>query len=229
MDNKNIITSLDDFGISRSANHRFLELAKTARIRRIAVMSNGHVSRDEAKELLDSGIKLDIHLDMEENVKSRRKLREGSLKRLLIFFFKFLTYASPERMERIWEKQIAEFERIFGRKPDGLNSHQHIHFFPPYFNRAIELAKKHDLKFIRMAKKSSFSNGPIPLILNFLRNINSQKLIKSGLETTGALVSFDWIKNPESFFTSDQHQNTEVIFHPERDEEFLFLKNHFKK
>ena len=63
----NLIISADDFGVSEKANRAILELARDKKIDRTSVMMGGKISKDEVKDLLESGVKIDIHLHLLEN------------------------------------------------------------------------------------------------------------------------------------------------------------------
>ncbi len=224
---KNIIISIDDFGIGQKANKNFLELLKMGKIDRVAVMANGQISESEARALLASDAKLDIHLDFQGEIKQERKLKEGFLKRGFLFFTKYIFNFSQEnaRVEKVWEKQIKDFQKIFGKIPDGLNSHQHLHFFPAYFKIALKLARKYQIKFIRFGKEPSRKMDGVALLLDIMRRIDIIGFKKTSLATADLLISFDWIKNFKKFQESlPEGKTAEVIFHPERDEEFIFLQ-----
>jgi len=225
---KNIIISLDDFGIDTASNKLFLKLLETGKIDRIGIMPNGFITLEESQKLLTSKVALDIHLDMLDNIKPEREIKEGFLMRSLMFVFGYIIGTlSAKKIEKLWEKQLGDFQKIFGKFPDGINSHQHIHFFPPYFKKAIKLSKKHQIKFIRSGKEFTREIHPIPAILNTLRlvNINSNK--KDSFSTSNIMTSFDWIRNFEKFEESlDPNKKIELIFHPERREEFEFLKKY---
>ncbi len=232
MSNNNIIISIDDFGISQKANDNFLALLKTGKIDRVAVMVNGKISKLEVEALLASDAKLDIHLDFQKEVKERRKLREGVLKRGVSFLAGYVLNSSEEnrRVEKIWERQIKDFQKTFGKAPDGLNSHQHLHFFPAYFRIALGLAGKYQIGFIRLGKESPRKTSGVAVILDILRKIDIIEFRKTSFMTSDILVSFDWIKDFESFQKSIPYGKTvEIVFHPERDEEFVFLQSIFLK
>ena len=227
----NLAISADDFGASSIANQNILELVREGKLDRVSVMPHGSFSQDETSFLLRSGVKIDIHLDMQNHIEKERKLQQGALIRVLFFAKDFLSgKISSRKIEVLWEKQIIDFERAFGKYPDGLNSHQHIHFFPPYFKIILKLAEKFNISFLRFGKKSSFSLKPIPFILNFLRFLDKKHFVKTDLQTTGLMIGADWIRDFdfEKNAPNILSRNSEIIFHPERNNEFSFLKNHPK-
>ncbi|MFZ2975636.1 MAG: ChbG/HpnK family deacetylase [Candidatus Moraniibacteriota bacterium] len=241
----NLIISADDFGISEKANRAILELAREKKIDRVAVMMGGKISKDEAKDLLESGVKIDIHLHLLEKDffdKKEKKSKDGTNKRIAIFLLDFLTgWYGSAKVKIIWKKQIEEFKNIFGRYPDGINSHEHIHFFPPLFKTALKIKEEFKISYIRLGKlKHRGKFGKTVFILDKLRLMNFRRnlifftplgIARSypfELNTSDFLVSFDWIKNEEEFFENlIEKTQTELVFHPERKNEYDFLMKNF--
>lgn len=219
---KKIIISADDFGKSKLANQRILELAKLNKINRISVMPDGAFSSEEIADILRSGAKIDIHLDLFD--KNKTKVRSVFL-RLVDFAFNFLSSRGrKENVEKEWERQIEKIKEFLGRYPDGINSHQHIHFFPPYFKVVLKLAKKYKIPYLRYGKSLTAEKfSAICWILKILRIFNNKLFALSDLKTSQYLVSFDWLKNPEKFLNN--LDGVELVCHPERDDEFDIIKN----
>lgn len=226
---KKIIVSADDFGISKIANERILELVKEGKIDRTAIMIEGIFSQNEINRLLNSGIKLDIHLNITEKFKGRRKLKEGIAKRSLLFLARYLgRKISASVVKKEWEGQIQKFKEIIGRYPEGINSHQHIHYFPNYFKAALELSKKYSIPFIRFGKKGFLGKiTGVKKILSTLGKIDLKYFDKVSFQTSDYLVSSDWIKNFDEFLSDLPSGTTEITFHPERDEEFEIINKYF--
>ncbi len=150
---KKIIVTADDFGISQEANRRILELVRLGKIDRVAVMTNGILAEEDMNILLHSGVKLDAHFNITENFNGPRNLREGIVKRAALFLTRYAGgQISGSAVKKEWEEQIQKFKEIIGKYPDGINSHQHVHYFPSYFKVASELAKKYSIPFIRCGK-----------------------------------------------------------------------------
>ena len=129
---KSAIITADDFGAGSKTNKRILKLIKMNKVRRVSVMIKRKLSKNDIKIIKKSGVKIDLHLELfpSQKVDSSR----GILSRGVKFYFRYLRgdfYDS--KLKKIWSEQIQDFEKIFGRKPDGLNTHEHIHLFPPFF------------------------------------------------------------------------------------------------
>lgn len=243
----NLIISADDFGVSETANRNILVLAREKKIDRTGVMMGGKISKEEAQALLATGVKIDIHLHLLEADffdKREEEASRGVWRRGLLFLIDVTSgrYTSG-KVKLIWKKQIEDFHALFGRYPDGLNSHEHMHYFPPFFRAALSLKEKYGISFVRLGKwkyKVGQKFILVSFILDNLRLINGRlnkifvtpphiaKDVPQVLNTSDFLVSFDWIIDTDKFFENlPEPGQTELVFHPERPEEFEFLKENF--
>lgn len=224
--NEKLIVSVDDFGKSRLANENILALVLAGQINRVSVLMDGEITNSEIKKLLSSGVKIDIHLNLRE-FSTRSNDSKHVFRRVFIFLFCYLLKKNGDA-EKEWESQVKKFITVFGRKPDGLNSHQYIHFFPAYFKLVLELGKKYDIPYLRFGKSETRNaTNSISRILNWLRKRNAQKFSRYSFATSDYLVSFDWIGNFSRFLEQLPTGKTELIFHPERKEEFAAINKYF--
>ena len=225
---KNLIVSADDFGISRSANDNILALAETGKLDRVAVMADGAFSPEDIARLKKSGVKLDIHFDSTHSPSSARKLKESVLLRVLLFFSKnFPDILDAGLKKSQWEKQLEKFRSLFGRNPDGINSHHHIHFFPAYFKVAARLARENGIPFVRFGKKSLIRhNSKVYLILYWLRKMNLVNFRASRLESSDHMLSLDWPEDIRKTLARLPEGTTEIVCHPERLEEMDIIKKY---
>jgi predicted glycoside hydrolase/deacetylase ChbG (UPF0249 family) len=223
----NIQIAVDDFGIGELANKRILTLVLEGRVNRVAVMVHGRISPDEIAVLLRSGVFLDVHLDIVSGINPERKISDGVLGRLAGFLRRYIVGEhSRERVRAMWEEQSLQFQKMFGRFPDGLNTHEHIHFFPPFFLILIGLAEKYAISYVRMGQRGWGSINGVAIILDALRFFNRNILKKMHCETSTFLVSADWTSNLEMASIQKRlksGESAEVIFHPEREEEYKYL------
>lgn len=229
---KGLIIVADDFGISRNANKNILQLLQQGKLDRVAVIMADNLNSAETDLLLRSRAALDLHLTIPEFMR-QENTRKAFFRRL--FYFS-LTFASGRiratRVLQLWEEQILLFHKRFGRLPDGINSHEHLHFFPPYFRIALKLAIKYQIPYLRFAKTGIITTkNRTAKILSLLWRINKRKYQKAFSEKTGGcpkssdfLVSLDWAKNPDEILKRKNKGTVEVICHPERREEFEALR-----
>ncbi|MDR3559624.1 MAG: ChbG/HpnK family deacetylase [Candidatus Pacebacteria bacterium] len=241
----NLIIAADDFGVSKLANERILELARGKKLDRVAVMVGGIYSKEEIKALLDSGVKLDIHLYvlLADYFQMRGfEARENIFKRIFVFLVDMTSGRySSKKVRLVWQTQIEQFKKTFGKYPDGINSHEHLHFFPGLFRSALRLKDKFSVPYLRLGKeKMKLPWNNVAFVLDNLRRVDVRlnklvfapsgdpKIFPGELNTSDYLVSFDWIKNPAKFFERlPAATQTELVFHPERDDEFKFLQENF--
>lgn len=225
---KNIIFSLDDFGINQKANANTLKLIRSGKIDRVSVMAHGSINASEVDALLSSGVKIDVHVDLKNKVDPHHKLKDSAIKRSFIFILDYFSgKIAPTFIEKQWDEQIQRFQELFHKNPDGISSHEHVHFFPSYFGIILRLSKKYDINYIRFGKESYIKEtNSIARILNWLRKKDLRLFLESNISSSDIMLSFDWINNFESFLKEcPKNKEMEIIFHPERDEEMTFLEN----
>jgi predicted glycoside hydrolase/deacetylase ChbG (UPF0249 family) len=227
---KYVIVSADDFGKSELANRNILRLAKTGRLDRVSVMSNGSFRLAEIEKIKETGVKLDIHLDLADIPRKEKKLKKGVLGRGIIFLLKHLGSKEyrKDKLRTRWIGQIEKFYELFGRYPDGINSHQHVHLFNRYFLLALELSKKYKISYFRFARKDILgSKTNIRRVVYFLWKRNENVFSGEKLNSPDYFVSLDWIRNIDKFVKNLPEGKTELACHPERDEEFELIKHYF--
>jgi len=223
---KNTIFSADDFGISRKANENILKLAEAGTLDRVSVMTYGFLPKEDIERLLRSGVKLDLHADLKDGIDPKRKLTGDLIGRLSGFALDFLSGKNKvSSVEKRWEKQIEDFRTLFGKYPDGLNSHEHVHFFPPYFKILVKLSKEYRIRYVRLGRESFSGRSLVSTILRILRKRDEKAFLHSGLDTSDSMISFDWIGSFDELKKYSGAKKIELIFHPERNEEMEFLKS----
>lgn len=226
---KKIIVSTDDFGISRKANENILKLIILGKIDRLSVMMDGILEENDIRKILDSRIEIDIHFDLVNKIERDGFLGENPLKRIFHFIFHYFTNkAETDLMRKDWLRQIEKFRKVFKKNPHGINSHQHIHFFPPYFRIAVEMNKNFGINYIRYGTRGFLGKiNFVYAVLFILRKKVAGTFKSSGLGSSDYLISADWISDFPSFLEKIPDGRTELIFHPEKDEEFEIIKEYF--
>lgn len=224
-----LILSADDFTISPAANENILRLIRAGKIDRVGFMVNGIYSQKEVAAISQSGVKVDIHLNSTEKIFPRLFEKRSIISRSFKFLSHFVSgKTSAPVIEMEWEKQIEKFKHIFGRVPDGINTHEHIHFLPVYFKVVLRLAKKYEIPYLRFGKIGLLKcRGNIFRFLNFLHKKNASVFAASLAESSDYLASLDWISRPDYFFQQLPRGKTELICHPERKEELEIMEKYF--
>ncbi len=224
-----IIITADDFGLNVQTNQNILYLLSLGKINRVAVMTHGQISSAEVEQLIKSQVKLDIHLDILHEFDESKAKRSGAIGRGIDFCLKIVTRKlTVKKVSADWENQIELFRKLFGKNPDGINSHEHVHLFPPFFKIALNLRDKYTIPYIRFGDSVFMPHhNAISYILHFLRKINLSTCTKRSCVSSGSLVSLDWIDDVEAFLANIPEGTTEIACHPELDEDFAKIKKYF--
>lgn len=230
LDRSRLIVSADDFGISFQANQNILRLVSLGKIDRVAVMMNGDVSPDEIGLLMKSGVKLDVHLEMNRSsMENRAKQAAAAFPRLLRFFFLYLSGgARTLETERLWENQITKFHQLFWKLPDGINSHEHIHYFPPFFRITCALREKYAIPYVRFAMKGIVPYSSLrAVIIDRLRKISQRSISHTPFLSSDYMTSLNWMPDLDNLMNRLQHGSIEVVCHPEMNAECHYIMDRF--
>lgn len=223
------IITADDYGIRQTAEP-ILRLVHEGKVDRVAVLIH-YVSLDQAKALLASGAKIDLHLELIGVLKTGDKVKESALTRGINFFMRYLTgLLTAREVEREWEDQIRRFRELFGRLPDGLNSHEHLHFFPAFSRVFIALAKRHHIPYLRFSRRGMLLSQDFSLIgkiLSVLWKRTAHLYQHETFETSDYLVSLDWLSDFESFSCTLPEGRVELVVHLEREEDYRMMLEYF--
>jgi predicted glycoside hydrolase/deacetylase ChbG (UPF0249 family) len=212
------------------ANRNILELIRLGKLDRVSVMTNGNFSPEEIGEIKRSGLKLDIHLDLADVPRKEKKLKKGVLGRGILFLLKHLGSGEyrKEKIRSKWTEQIEKFRELFGRYPDGINSHQHVHLFGRYFLTTFEMTQEYRIPYLRFAKKDLLgSKTNIRRVVYFLWKRDKKIFSCNDLDRPDYFVSLDWIGDIDKFIKNIPEGNTELACHPEREDEFELIKKYF--
>ena len=126
----------------------------------------------------------------------------------------------------MWQNQIDQFRERIGITPDGINSHEHIHFFPPYFSVALELSQKNNIGYIRFGRKGMIRTGKshISRIMSANWSWNKKRFMDTNVSSSDYLVGLDWLEDLHNFQLNAPAGSIEIVAHPERDAEFALLQ-----
>ena len=192
-------------------------------------MVHGEILDNEIRELAKSGVKIDIHLDILHKFNGDRKKRKSTLMRIIEFIAKLISgRISSQKIENEWRLQIEKFREKFGKNPDGINSHEHVHFFPPFFKIALKLQQEYSIPYIRFGDSIfKLHNKPVAYVLHWLRIINRKEFQNSGFVSSNSFISLDWIESIDNFMENLPEGNIEIACHPEITDEFEKIKKYF--
>lgn len=228
LDRCRLIVSADDFGISRKANHNILRLISLGKIDRVSVMVRGGLEPVELALLVQSGVKLDIHWDTGDCISgsASRHIAPAPL-RILLFLFHYVSGShGAEVIEGLWRNQMEKFKQLFGRYPDGVNSHEHIHFFPPYFRVACALGRHYGASHLRFGTKGIFPRMNLQAqVIDWLRRTDQRGVMEGPIPSSEYMTSLNWKPDLQDLTDCHPHGRVEVVCHPEVDEEFDYTRD----
>lgn len=226
---ESFIVTADDYGIRQTAEP-ILRLVHEGKVDRVAVLIH-YVSQDQARTLLASGAKIDLHLELIGLLKSGDKVHESALFRGLNFFMRYYTgLLSVKTVEIEWRDQIRRFQELFGRMPDGLNSHEHLHFFPAFSRIFVALIKEHGISYARFSRQGMLLSQDFPFIgkiLTFLWPRTAHLYRGQAFETSDYLVSLDWLSDFDAFSQTLPSGRVELVVHLEREEDYRTVLEYF--
>lgn len=229
LDREIFIVSADDYGI-RDASAAILDLARSGRLDRVAVMTD-RVSAEDAAALAATGVAIDIHLELTRLTGSGERDGASRILMMLDFAVRFLSgRLSPRKVGGEWERQLRRFEELFGRKPDGWNVHEHHHYFPIFFRVLTGFVERHGDGFVRFGKRGIYS-GSHPsfssLVISILRLTCLPAFRRHPAPTSAYMASFDWFSGRENELLGNVPSDTvELVFHPERPKEKRWIEEH---
>lgn len=223
---RQLIIVADDYGI-RETSEPILSLAREGLLDRVAVLAR-FVSKEDAEKLLATGVMLDIHLELTRLLGRGQHDGDSFMHRTGNFVWHWLRGdLSPAKVEAEWREQIELFRQKFDRLPDGMNSHEHIHFFPPIFRDFLEVAREYDMQYVRFGTSDILGTlrfHGAQTVIACLHRLNRRAWQQLPYRTSQYLVSADWIDNMDEFFACLPQGEIEVVTHPEHAWEGDFVR-----
>src|ERR1051326_8867864 len=130
---KKLIVNADDFGLSTGVNRGIIESAENGILTSASLMVRQPAAAEAADYLRSGGrISLGLHLDFGEWV-----YRNGDwLQRYSVVDVNDAAAVAEE-----FTRQLSQFEKLVGREPTHIDSHQHVHRQGPLRSIAAKAAK----------------------------------------------------------------------------------------
>jgi predicted glycoside hydrolase/deacetylase ChbG (UPF0249 family) len=143
----------DDYGISPAVNVAIRDLVVRWRLNATSVMvvaPSFHRSEALALDVLTSGmarVAIGLHLTLTAPFRplsaAYRPVREGSFLSLGATMARaFMHRLAPDALASEIAAQLRMFVHTFGRAPDFIDGHQHVHLFPQIREAVLKLAKE---------------------------------------------------------------------------------------
>ena len=136
---KHVIVCGDDFGMNADIDEAMISLAGLGRMSAVSCLTLGPTFQANAARLAMRDIDLGLHLNLTEALSDGAETMPP-LSRLIM-----RAYAG--RLDAAWvdaqlERQFDAFEAAFGRMPDYVDGHQHVHQLPVVRQRLLALLKR---------------------------------------------------------------------------------------
>jgi len=222
-----IIVTADDYGKTRHATDSILKCFSYKGITSASAMVFMDDSERAAQQALQAGLEVGLHInftmpfsraevsmkirDQHRRVASyltRNKLTQITYNPWLGGSFSFL-----------FNVQLEEFMRLYGKEPDFLNGHHHMHLC------ANMLIGKILPKGTRARRAFTFDRGEKDLINRIYRRLVDIVITRRCISTDG-FFSILPLQNHErlrNIFNRAIHSNIEIEVHPENADEIEFL------
>jgi predicted glycoside hydrolase/deacetylase ChbG (UPF0249 family) len=150
MSERRITLCADDYGISPAVSGAIRELIGRRRINATSVMVVApSFNQDEAKALLRAaeGCAIGLHVTLTAPFRPLSAgftpLRDGAFLTLSAMLFRaHLRALQPGLLATEISNQFDAFKRAFGRPPDFVDGHQHVHIFPQVRDAFLHIAKR---------------------------------------------------------------------------------------
>jgi predicted glycoside hydrolase/deacetylase ChbG (UPF0249 family) len=149
---RRITLCADDYGISPAVSEAIRDLLERSRINATSVMTVApSFNQDQAQSLLAAtqragaiGLHVTLTAPFRPLSGSFAPLKSGAFPSLSSMLFRAqLRLLKPDLLSAEIARQFEVFERAFGRQPDFVDGHQHVHIFPQIrdaFLRAVKEA-----------------------------------------------------------------------------------------
>lgn len=194
---KKLIVTADDFGYSSYANKAIIRCFRKGIVTSTSLLANTNHFDDSVKLLkLNKNLDVGIHINLTEfrplTIAKTMTGKDGNFIGKDEWFNGFYKKASKVEIENEIGAQI---ERAFsaGLRITHINGHNHIHIFPKVMGIALRLAKKHNIKYIRLPDEKIVEKSQRASTEIRKRNLMSKfsepaksKIIKSRLKTSDA-------------------------------------------
>ncbi|NNM60006.1 MAG: ChbG/HpnK family deacetylase [Legionellales bacterium] len=216
---KSIILCADDFGLNEGINEGILGLVKQKRLSAVSCMMNigkSQLAFSRLKPYEDS-IDIGLHFNLTEGTAltgvSSLTDETGKLRSINQLLVRSTVRSIKQRhVEQELEAQLNQFEAAFGRLPDFIDGHQHIHHLPIVSDSLLHIYQ------LRLSAHRPFIRSVYVPWLQTFQSLNSKIFI---IQLTGAHQFLSLLKKQSiphntsfaGFYNFDATLNYQVRFH----------------
>lgn len=158
---KQIAICADDFGVDPAVNDAIVELAGRGRLTATSVLVDASVKGTSAHALQMLDLDIGLHLNFTEVLGDLASGDVMSLGQLIV-------RAHLRRLSHRWvldniERQLSRFEDLFGRAPDYVDGHLHVHQLPQIREALVQQLAARELPsgfWLRDTRAGSLRGSP---------------------------------------------------------------------
>ena len=228
-----LIINADDYGGWESATNAALEGFKHRRISSVTAMVYMADSERAAALAKEAGMSVGLHLNLDTPFTSNdcpEELRslQGPVRRWLRFNKYAQVIYNPfiqSNIEKLYETQISEFKRLYGRGPSHIDGHHHLHLCANMLGgKVIPFREKIRQCFSFWPGEKNF--------INRLYRKRVAKQIASRYITTEYFFALSQCFKPERLARIEELaiiSNVEIMTHPEHAQEYNWLMSDYAK
>ncbi|HTV37520.1 MAG TPA: ChbG/HpnK family deacetylase [Xanthobacteraceae bacterium] len=196
---RHIVLCADDYGISPAVSGAIRDLIARRRINATSVMvtapSFSHAEAAALREAAGTHAAIGLHLTLTgpfaPHTQSFAPLRHGAFLPLAAMAGRALCRSlQPSLLDAEIAGQLAAFRAAFGRAPDYVDGHQHIHVFPQISEALLRVAK-HDAPqvWLRQCGRAARGNlDPKGFVLDALSRRFRRLAAECGMRTNAAFA-----------------------------------------
>ncbi|MDP3268709.1 MAG: ChbG/HpnK family deacetylase [Legionella sp.] len=152
---KNIELCADDFGFNPAVCRGILQLVENQRLSAVSCMMNSPSIKSFAPKLLpyQNTVQIGLHFNLTEgHFLTYPQKKCFTLNELL--FKSHLRLLNASFIANEFKAQLTQFQDLFGKGPDFIDGHQHVHQFPMVRNVLLDLYKE-DFKGLNFSVRST--------------------------------------------------------------------------
>lgn len=241
---KDLTLCADDYSQSATINRAILRLVGLGRVNAVSCLSQSFTWHRDARNLAAAGApQVGLHFNL------TLPLALPERKVSWVMAASMTGQLDPRWVRRTFESQWQEFIRHFGRPPDFVDGHQHIHVFPVIRETIVDyLASHHAGCWVRTLNPlPGLPSGPLKQrVLQRLGKPLEDRLREASIPTNSGFAGFRSYRKPHQFreqfrnWLGNHRENTVIMCHPglestdpsdpirhSRFEEFLYLSSGF--
>jgi predicted glycoside hydrolase/deacetylase ChbG (UPF0249 family) len=136
---KRIVVCGDDFGMNADIDEGMIALAGMGRLSAVSCLALGPSFAVNARRLAPLNVDIGLHVNFTESLMPGAEPMP-TLSRLILNAY--TGRLDGEWIEAQLERQFDAFEAAFGRAPDYVDGHQHVHQLPGIRERLLQLLKR---------------------------------------------------------------------------------------